>query len=79
LAEFAVAVQPDMKGRGLASRLVRRLIEWGRARGVAEIVGQVLADNAPMLAFARHLGFEIHRLAGEDDVLEARLTLDEPA
>ncbi len=71
-AEFAVAVQSDMKGRGLASRLVRRLIEWGRARGVAEIVGQVLADNAPMLAFARHLGFEIHRLPGEDDVLEAR-------
>ena len=28
-----------------------------------------------MLAFVRHLGFEIHRLPGEDDVLEARLTL----
>jgi acetyltransferase len=76
-AEFAIAVQPDMKGRGLASRLMRRLIEWGRARGVAEIVGQVLADNAPMLAFARHLGFEIHRLPGEDDVLEARMSLGE--
>ncbi len=74
-AEFAVAVQPDMKGRGLASRLVRRLIEWGRARGVTEIVGQVLADNAPMLAFVRRLGFEIHRLPGEDDVVEARLSL----
>jgi acetyltransferase len=74
-AEFAVAVQPDMTGRGLASQLMRRLIEWGRARGVAEIVGEVLADNAPMLAFARHLGFEIHRLPGEDDVLEARMTL----
>jgi len=76
-AEFAIAVQPDMKGRGLASRLMRRLIEWARARGVTEIVGQVLADNAPMLAFARHLGFEIHRLPGEDDVLEARMALGE--
>jgi acetyltransferase len=31
--EFAVVVQPDMKGRGLGSALMRRVIEWGRQRG----------------------------------------------
>ena len=30
--EFAVIVQPDMKGRGLASHLMQRLIDWARAR-----------------------------------------------
>ncbi len=74
-AEFAVIVQPDMKGKGLATQLMRRLIDWARERGIAEIVGQVLADNAPMLAFARSLGFSVRHQLGEEDVLEARMAL----
>lgn len=73
--EFAVIVQADMKGRGLASRLMRRLIDWARARGLRAIIGQVLADNAPMLAFVRHLGFGVRRLPDEPDVMEVRLDL----
>jgi acetyltransferase len=73
--EFAVVVQPDVKGRGLARHLMRRLIDWGRDRGLTEIVGQVLADNAPMVAFVRRLGFTIHRLPDEPGVVEARLAL----
>ena len=73
--EFAVVVQPDMKGRGLARALMQLLIEWGRAQGLVEIAGQVLADNQPMLGFMRRLGFTIHRMPGEDDVVEATLTL----
>jgi acetyltransferase len=73
--EFAVIVQADMKGKGLASRLMRRLIEWARGRRMQEVVGQVLADNAPMLAFVRHLGFRVRRMPEEPDVMEARLSL----
>lgn len=73
--EFAVLVQPDMKHKGLAAHLMQRLIDWARAQGMAEIVGQVLADNAPMLAFVRHLGFTVRRMPGESDVLEARLSI----
>jgi acetyltransferase len=73
--EFAVIVQADLKGKGLASRLVQRLIDWARARGMAAVVGQVLADNAPMLAFVRRLGFSVRRLPEEPDVMEARLEL----
>jgi acetyltransferase len=73
--EFAVIVQRDMKGNGLARRLMQRLIDWARARGVREMAGQVLADNAPMLAFVRHLGFSVRRLPEEPDVMEARLAL----
>ncbi|HEY4041900.1 MAG TPA: GNAT family N-acetyltransferase [Rhodopila sp.] len=74
-AEFAVIVQADMRGRGLASHLTRRLIEWGRSRGVREIEGQILADNQPMLAFVRHLGFSVHRMADDPEVMEAKLPL----
>ena len=40
-----------------------------------EIVGQVLAENAPMLAFVRALGFTVKRSPDDDEVYEARLAL----
>lgn len=73
--EFAVIVQSDMKGHGLASNLMHRLIDWARDRGLGEVVGQILSDNAPMLAFIRHLGFTVRRLPDEPEVMEARLVL----
>jgi acetyltransferase len=73
--EFAVIVQADMKGRGLASHLMRRLIDWARGQGVKRVVGQILADNAPMLAFIRHLGFSVHRMPDDPEVMEAVLEL----
>ena len=75
--EFAVIVQSDMKGRGLARRLMERLIDWGRTQQMAAIVGQVLTENAAMLAFIRKLGFTLRRLPDEPDVVEARLVLDD--
>jgi acetyltransferase len=74
-AEFAVLVQPDMKGRGIGRHLLERLVAWGRTEGIGEIVGQVLADNHPMLDFCRRLGFSVHRKRGEEDLVEARLRL----
>lgn len=73
--EFAIVVQPDMKGRGLARHLMQRLIHWGRDQGLVTISGQILAENRPMLSFIRKLGFTIHHVPGEDDIVEARLTL----
>ena len=73
--EFAVIVQADMKGQGLATHLMHRLIGWARDRGLREVVGQILSDNAPMLAFVRHIGFDVHRLPDDPEVMEARLRL----
>ena len=39
------------------------------------MVGQVLADNAPMLSLVRRLGFRLQRAPEEPDVVEARLSL----
>jgi acetyltransferase len=74
--EFAIIVQGDMKGQGVATYLIQRLIGWARTRGLREVVGQVLADNAPMLAFVRQLGFRVRRMPEEPDVVEARLSLE---
>ena len=73
--EFAILVQPDAKGLGLARHLMDCLIAWARGQGIVRIIGQVLADNHAMLGFVQHLGFAVHRLALETDVVEAVLDL----
>ena len=77
--EFAVLVQADMKGSGLARRLMERLLDWARARGMTAVVGQVLAENAPMLAFVRRMGFALRRMPDEPEVVEARIDLPPPS
>ncbi len=72
-AEFAILVQPDSKGLGLARHLMDRLIAWARGRAIGRITGQVLADNHAMLGFVRHLGFTISRMPDEAEVVEAVL------
>jgi acetyltransferase len=74
--EFAIVVQPEAKGKGLAGGLMGCLLAWARGEGMTLVAGQVLADNAPMLAFIRHLGFAIRRMPGESDVVEAFLALE---
>jgi acetyltransferase len=56
-AEFAVAVRDDMTSLGLGTLLVRRLIDHARRRGVGELFGHVLRENARMLGIYRRLGF----------------------
>jgi acetyltransferase len=73
--EFAIVVEPAVKGRGLARHLMERLIAWGRQAGLTEIAGTVLADNHPMLGFVRRLGFKVHRMPDEADILEAVMCL----
>jgi acetyltransferase len=75
--EFAIIVQQDAKGKGIATHLMRRLIDWARRRRLATITGQVLSDNAPMLAFVRGLGFHVRRVPGDAEVVEAKLNIDE--
>lgn len=73
--EFAIVVEPSMRGTGLARHLMQRLIAWARQRGMSHISGQILTDNTTMLAFIRHLGFTTHNDPDEADVLEARFDL----
>ncbi len=71
-AEFAVLIRSDLKGEGLGTLLMRKLIGYCRERGTRELWGDVMADNAAMLHLARSLGFRIH---GSEQNLE-RVALD---
>jgi len=74
--EFAVIVDPAWKGQGLARHLMERLFAWGRSVGLREVVGQVLAENRPMLAFVRALGFTVRPSPEDPEVMEARKALE---
>ncbi len=74
-AEFAVVVRTDQKGRGLGYRLMHKLIEYQKAKGTIELVGDVLSSNAPMLKMARKLGFSVNP-GDETGVLGLSLSLN---
>lgn len=57
-AEFAIIVRSDLKGGGLGTLLLDRLIEHARSRGIGRLVGIVLRENTRMLKLARALGFK---------------------
>ena len=75
-AEFAILVRSDLKGRGLGSVLLDKLIRYCRARGIERVSGEVLAENVRMLEFARAHGFRPHtaREGVVDITLELRTT-----
>jgi acetyltransferase len=55
-AEYAIIVRTDRQGRGLGRRLVRDLIDYGRARGGNRLWGDVVSENARMLDLTRRMG-----------------------
>ena len=56
-AEYAILVRHDMTGMGLGRLLMRRIIDYARKRGIGEIFGDVLRENATMLRLCQDLGF----------------------
>jgi acetyltransferase len=73
-AEFAVVVRSDVKGQGLGSILMSKVIEYCRSRGTLEIVGEALPQNVGVLNLVRRFGFEIQSMPG-DGVTMLRLNL----
>ena len=74
-AEFAVIVRSDLKGHGLGWLLMRHLIDYAKATGIAEIYGSVLAENPTMLRMCRELGFAIRAEPGDLSVRRVSLNL----
>jgi len=72
-AEFAILVRSDCKGRGIGRALMKRIVDYQRARGTGELHGEVLAHNHPMLAMCRALGFTLGD--PRDEVVPVRLAL----
>jgi acetyltransferase len=74
VAEFSVIVERRYTGMGFGGLLMRRIIDYARSRGIEELVGDVLADNARMLRLSRSLGFS-QSPAGAPGVVRVSLKL----
>lgn len=74
-AEFAILLRREMTGLGLGPMMMRRIIDYGRRRGLREIYGEVLSENAPMLKLCKVLGFTIRRMPDDPSVMLASLKL----
>lgn len=58
-AEFAMAVRSDLKGIGLGSRLLQKMIDYVRAQGTEKLIGCTMLENSGMANLARKLGFKV--------------------
>ena len=74
-AEFAITVRSGAHGRGYGRALMEQLIAYAGSRGIGEMFGVVLADNRPMLALARSLGFSQTTDLSEPGVVRVSLRL----
>ena len=69
-------------GRYLVSNVTlparTRLIGIAKQRGIAELIGEVLRENGPMLQMCHELGFEIARDPSDPSVMQVRKRLASP-
>jgi len=73
-AEFAIVVADSWQGRGIGGRLLAKLADVARRRGLKRLYGEILAINRPMLGLVRKLGFILAR--HDNDPTLTRATLD---
>lgn len=74
-AEYGVIVRSDLKGKGLGSLLMDKLVRYLRAHGTRRIVGTVLRDNRGMLSLAQRLGFSVAPVDDDPDLRAVELPL----
>ena len=78
VCEFAITVASAFGGTGLATVLMRTLIDEATRRGMREMEGFVLATNRSMLRLATRLGFSIARDRDDASIHVCRLKLTAP-
>lgn len=76
--EFAITIAEDWRGTGLARVLMTQLMAHARHDGYGSIEGWVMADNAPMLALAQRLGFQVEPVPDDSTLVRVVRNLDAP-
>ena len=73
-AEIAFTIEEDYHGQGIASRILKNLIEIGREKGVLQFEAEVLRENKAMLAVLARCGLPSEQ-SYEDGVFHVTLVL----
>lgn len=75
--ECAISVSDDFQGKGLATLLMRHLIEKARVRGIRNMFSIDAADNRSIWNLTEHLGFEHHQDPDDSRLVRHTLRLGE--
>jgi len=75
-AEFAIIIRSDLKGQGIGTVLMEKMIRYCRQRGIGALATPVLLDNMAMRALMKKLGFVVEA-CGDDKTVIARKRLSE--
>ncbi|MDO5087360.1 MAG: bifunctional acetate--CoA ligase family protein/GNAT family N-acetyltransferase [Comamonadaceae bacterium] len=78
-AEFGIITRPEIKGAGLGSLLMEKLIAYQRAAGTQRLVALVLAENERMRRLGRKFGFAELPTPGDASTVELSLALQPAA
>ncbi len=58
-AEFAILIRSDLKGKGLGTLLMNKIIDYCRSKQTLQMSGITMPANQGMLSLARKLGFTV--------------------
>ncbi len=73
--EFAIVVDDEWQGKGLATLLLDYLIDIARQKGIRTMEGTVLRDNKDMLQLAETMGFNIEHDADDPQIMNVARNL----
>jgi acetyltransferase len=77
VAESAVIVTDAYQHRGIGRRLLRRLVEYARAKGIRHLSGNLQVGNMRMLDLVKRSGLP-YRQHYADGVWEVTIDIDQP-
>lgn len=73
--EFALVISDDFQGQGVGSRLMEVLIKHAQSRGLKQMRGEVLAENAGMLKLTKAFDFKPQTLLEDRTMILVTLDL----
>ncbi|MBL8711118.1 MAG: bifunctional acetate--CoA ligase family protein/GNAT family N-acetyltransferase [Rhodospirillaceae bacterium] len=74
-AEYSIVIEDALTGRGMGTALMHRILDYAKARGIGEVFGHVMKENANMLAICQALGFSVAQQPDDFDCYRVSLAL----
>lgn len=69
---IGISVHPDYWGRGIATTLVKEIIELARIMGVKKIIIETLVENSAMRRVAEKTGFKVEGIKRSKNLKEGK-------